>query len=264
MNRDSFPTAVRQPFHRIKHHIVCRQLGNRPVSAMLHYPTRKSNKRRLNQRLQSATMGGILKTMGLNYKHTIIGTALALSVTAILACGGSAPAAQPAPTAPTATQAPAATATTAPVVARVDTPAPPTSTVVPTRILTPATAAPTSAPVTQPTAVEAVAQTVASPTAQPPQAPVNTPTATLPQPNTVATPISVPNPTVTPVPPTATATAVPTSTPEPTAAPSLQVGTNVSDLAPGFKLPSARSGEYALESFRGDKNVVLVFYRAFW
>ena len=125
MNRDSFPTAVRQPFHRIKHHIVCRQLGNRPVSAMLHYPTRKSNKRRLNQRLQSATMGGILKTMGLNYKHTIIGTALALSVTAILACGGSAPAAQPAPTAPTATQAPAATATTAPVVARVDTPAPP-------------------------------------------------------------------------------------------------------------------------------------------
>ena len=202
------------------------------MSAMLHYPTRKSNKRRLSQRLQSATMGGILKTMGLNYKHTLIGTALALSVTAILACGGGVPAAQQAPTAPTTTQAPAATATTAPVVARVDTPAPPSPTAIPTS--TPTTVAPTHTP---------------PPTTQPTSATTVTPT---------------PNPTARPVPPTATATAVPTSTPEPTAAPSLQVGTNVSDLAPGFKLPSARSGEYALESFRGDKNVVLVFYRAFW
>ena len=202
------------------------------MSAMLHYPTRKSNKRRLSQRLQSATMGGILKTMGLNYKHTLIGTALALSVTAILACGGGVPAAQQAPTAPTTTQAPAATATTAPVVARVDTPAPPSPTAIPTS--TPTTVAPTHTP---------------PPTTQPTSATTVTPT---------------PNPTARPVPPTATATAVPTSTPEPVAAPSLQVGTNVSDLAPGFKLPSARSGEYALESFRGDKNVVLVFYRAFW
>ena len=202
------------------------------MSAMLHYPTRKSNKRRLSQRLQSATMGGILKTMGLNYKHTLIGTALALSVTAILACGGGVPAAQQAPTAPTTTQAPAATATTAPVVARVDTPPPPSPTAIPTS--TPTTVAPTHTP---------------PPTTQPTSATTVTPT---------------PNPTARPVPPTATATAVPTSTPEPTAAPSLQVGTNVSDLAPGFKLPSARSGEYALESFRGDKNVVLVFYRAFW
>ena len=206
------------------------------MSAMLHYPTRKSNKRRLSQRLQSATMGGILKTMGktmgLNYKHTLIGTALALSVTAILACGGGVPAAQPAPSASTVKQSPVATATTAPVVARVDTPAPPSPTAIPTS--TPTTVAPTHTP---------------PPTTQPTSATTVTPT---------------PNPTARPVPPTATATAVPTSTPEPTAAPSLQVGTNVSDLAPGFKLPSARSGEYALESFRGDKNVVLVFYRAFW
>ena len=202
------------------------------MSAMLHYPTRKSNKRRLNQRLQSATMGGILKTMGLNYKHTLIGTALALSVTAILACGGSAPAAQPAPSASTVKQSPVATATTAPVVARVDTPAPPSPTAIPTS--TPTTVAPTHTP---------------PPTTQPTSATTVTPT---------------PNPTARPVPPTATATAVPTSTPEPVAAPSLQVGTNVSDLAPVFTLPSARTGEHALESFRGDKNVVLVFYRAFW
>ena len=43
-----------------------------------------------------------------------------------------------------------------------------------------------------------------------------------------------------------------------------QAGSDVGDLAPGFTLMSARAGDYTLESFRGDKNVVLVFYRAFW
>ena len=188
--------------------------------------------------------------MGLNFKYTIIGTALALSVTALLACGGSAPAPQPAPTAPTATQAPAATATTAPVVARVDTPAPPSL--------------PQFRPPVQRQRLSLwnrrklpTAPTAEPRAEQPTQQPADTPTSTA-----TAASESTPQPTVTPVPPTATA--VPTSTPEPTAAPSLQVGTNVSDLAPGFTLPSARSGEYALESFRGDKNVVLVFYRAFW
>jgi peroxiredoxin len=31
-----------------------------------------------------------------------------------------------------------------------------------------------------------------------------------------------------------------------------------------FTLPSASGDEVSLESFAGDKNVVLVFYRGFW
>ena len=36
------------------------------------------------------------------------------------------------------------------------------------------------------------------------------------------------------------------------------------DVAPMFTLPSASGDEVSLESFAGDKNVVLVFYRGFW
>ena len=37
------------------------------------------------------------------------------------------------------------------------------------------------------------------------------------------------------------------------------------DVAPKFTLPNARDGmQVSLESYRGDKNVVLVFYRGFW
>ena len=36
------------------------------------------------------------------------------------------------------------------------------------------------------------------------------------------------------------------------------------DIAPMFTLPSASGDEVSLESFAGDKNVVLVFYRGFW
>jgi peroxiredoxin len=42
------------------------------------------------------------------------------------------------------------------------------------------------------------------------------------------------------------------------------VGTNVGDIAPGFTLKSATGGEHSLESYRGDKNLVVIFYRAFW
>ena len=42
------------------------------------------------------------------------------------------------------------------------------------------------------------------------------------------------------------------------------VGTNVGDMAPGFTLKSATGGEHTLESYRGDKNLVVIFYRAFW
>ena len=38
----------------------------------------------------------------------------------------------------------------------------------------------------------------------------------------------------------------------------------INDEAYSFTLPSARGPEYSLSSFEGDKNVVLVFYRAFW
>lgn len=36
------------------------------------------------------------------------------------------------------------------------------------------------------------------------------------------------------------------------------------DTAPKFTLPSAGGETFALASFAGDKNVVLVFYRGFW
>ena len=53
----------------------------------------------------------------------------------------------------------------------------------------------------------------------------------------------------------------PTDAPEPTAAPEPP-----ENAAPLFSLPNgAADGELvSLESYRGDKNVVLVFYRGFW
>ena len=39
---------------------------------------------------------------------------------------------------------------------------------------------------------------------------------------------------------------------------------SVASVAPQFTLPSARGDMFALDSFVGDKNVVLVFYRGFW
>lgn len=35
-------------------------------------------------------------------------------------------------------------------------------------------------------------------------------------------------------------------------------------VAPKFTLPSATGGAVSLDSFAGDQNVVLVFYRGFW
>ena len=42
------------------------------------------------------------------------------------------------------------------------------------------------------------------------------------------------------------------------------IGTEIGDIAPGFVLPSALDGDFDLSAFRGEKNVALVFYRAFW
>ena len=39
---------------------------------------------------------------------------------------------------------------------------------------------------------------------------------------------------------------------------------NVGDDAYGFELPSTAGPAYSLASYRGESNVVLVFYRAFW
>ena len=57
---------------------------------------------------------------------------------------------------------------------------------------------------------------------------------------------------------------VPTAMPEATPEPDVLVGTDVGDVAPGFTLPSTAEIDRTLESYRGDKNVVVVFYRAFW
>lgn len=39
---------------------------------------------------------------------------------------------------------------------------------------------------------------------------------------------------------------------------------SIGDMAPDFTLPAATGGEVTLSQFRGDRPVVLVFYRAFW
>ena len=88
-----------------------------------------------------------------------------------------------------------------------------------------------------------------------------TPAATTPVPTSTPPP-----PTSTPAPPEPAPTATQpaptaTSAPEPddTAA-ALEVGGPV----PNFKLASASGSDTSIESYQGDKSVVVVFYRAFW
>ena len=50
-------------------------------------------------------------------------------------------------------------------------------------------------------------------------------------------------------------------TPDPMSGPDMQASAQVGDMAPVFTLPSASGAEVSLESYRGDKTVVLVFYR---
>ncbi len=84
------------------------------------------------------------------------------------------------------------------------------------------------------------------------------PTAT-PEPEDTPTP--APEPADTPAP---AETEAP-STPEPdaTTAPSITFADD-SDMAFDFTLPNAHGGDVTLSQYRDDKNVVLVFYRAFW
>ena len=93
--------------------------------------------------------------------------------------------------------------------------------------------------------------------------PVDSPT---PEPTPSLTPTVAPEPTPTPestpVPPP---TATPTHTPAPTETPPADMtGNAVNDLAHDFTLPSVSGNIHSLQSYREDKSVVLVFYRAFW
>ena len=138
------------------------------------------------------------------------------------------------------------------------TPIPPTAT--PTQA--PPTATPTTAPAA-PRSTEASSDPTSTPVPPDPTPTPVPPTATpTPVPPT-ATPTPVPpTATPTPVPPTATPTPVP-PTATPTSVPE-DVGTLVGDVAPGFMLAAATGSGRSLESYRGEKNVVVVFYRAFW
>ncbi len=58
-------------------------------------------------------------------------------------------------------------------------------------------------------------------------------------------------------------TAPPALTP-PTAELVSEIGTQVGAIAPDFTLEQARGGELSLASYRGESNVVLIFYRGAW
>ena len=92
---------------------------------------------------------------------------------------------------------------------------------------------------------------------EPTVTPAPTPT---PQPTATPVPTTTPGPTATPV-PTATPEPTATSTPTPTPIPT---GTGIGNLAPAFTLPSTAGPDVSLKSYRGDKNLIVVFYRAFW
>lgn len=70
--------------------------------------------------------------------------------------------------------------------------------------------------------------------------------------------------------PTPNATVTPQAPPDdsqpasPRLGPTPKLGTGINDLAHPFRLPSAAGPKYSLEFYIGKKNVVLVFYRAFW
>ena len=88
-------------------------------------------------------------------------------------------------------------------------------------------------------------------TAAPPPAATAAPQAiAVPATAVAAAPTAEPTPVATEAPPAATAT----PEPQPAAGP----------MAPLFTLPNATGGQTSLAGFQGNKNVVLVFYRAFW
>ena len=111
-------------------------------------------------------------------------------------------------------------------------------------------------PTTEPTATSAPEATEAPP-------PDDTPTAAPGQPSPTAdrNPIATPTPAA----PPPTPADRPTAIPEPTAttAPPITFE-DEEDKAFVFSLPNAHGGQVSLDDYEGNKNVVLVFYRAFW
>ena len=117
-------------------------------------------------------------------------------------------------------------------------------------------------PTPQPADTPAPAATAAPP-------PDDTPTAAPGQPSPTAdrNPIATPTPAAPPSTPADRPTAVPnpTAIPEPTAttAPPITFEDD-EDKAFAFNLPNAHGGQVSLDDYQDNKNVVLVFYRAFW
>ena len=199
---------------------------------------------------------------------------LLLATLAVVACGQEAATSEPAATVQ-ATQPPPTVAQTEPALTPVATLIPPTATAAATATTASPTLAPTNTPVPPPTAVWPTEEPTPqpSPTAEvqpeptPMEVPSTTPLSAPTETPSQATSTPVPLPTSTPE-PTATAEPTPepaaTPTPEPTATPIPEPEPSA-NLAPLFSLPSALDGTtISLESYRGDKNVVVVFYRGFW
>ena len=117
-----------------------------------------------------------------------------------------------------------------------------------------------SPPDDTPTAGPGQPSPTAAPGATTAPAPDDTP-APAPQPTATSAPASTPSPgsTSTPVP-------APTAIPVPTAtmAPPVEFKEENADAALGFSLPDAHGGEVNLADYQDEKNVILVFYRAFW
>ena len=128
----------------------------------------------------------------------------------------------------------------------------PTPTTEPTATSAPeATEAPT--PADTPTAAPGQPSPTAAPGATEAPPPADTPTSAT---KSAPTPTPVRNPI---------ATRAPTAIPEPTAttAPPITFEDD-EDKAFAFSLPNAHGGQVSLDDYQGNKNVVLVFYRAFW
>ena len=143
--------------------------------------------------------------------------------------------------------------------------------VVPTPTTEPtATSAPEApTPADTPTAAPGQPSPTAAPGATEAPPPDDTPTAAPGQPSPTAdrNPIATPTPAAPPSTPADRPTAVPnpTAIPEPTAttAPPITFEDD-EDKAFAFNLPNAHGGQVSLDDYEGNKNVVLVFYRAFW
>ena len=137
--------------------------------------------------------------------------------------------------------------------------------VVPTPTTEPtATSAPEApTPADTPTAAPGQPSPTAAPGATEAPPPDDTPTAAPGQPSPTAdrNPIATPTPAA----PPSTPADRPTAIPEPTAttAPPITFEDD-EDKAFVFSLPNAHGGQVSLDDYEGNKNVVLVFYRAFW